>query len=81
MSKHELNHMNAELAQKIAFKNATEKKKKKKGTKSKNNKEWSGHARLLRKKQSHAKIQMYCLWRLIIYLQEPKYMLVAKAIS
>ena len=34
MSKQELNHMNAELARKIAFKNATEKKKK--HTKSKN---------------------------------------------
>ena len=34
----ELNHMNAELARKIAFKNAVEKKQKKKHTKSKNRK-------------------------------------------
>ena len=38
MSKQELNHMNAELARKIALKNADEKKPKKKQTKSKNRK-------------------------------------------
>ena len=38
MSKQELNHMNAELARKIAFKNAVEKKQKKKHTKYQNRK-------------------------------------------
>ena len=38
MSKQELNHMNAKLARKIAFKNATKKKKENKHTRSKNSK-------------------------------------------
>ena len=38
MSKQELNHKNAELVRKIAFKNAVEQKQKKKHTKSKNSK-------------------------------------------
>ena len=38
MSKQKLNHMNAELVWKIAFKNAVEQKQKKKHTKSKNRK-------------------------------------------